>query len=199
MTSLNDYPRIIFDSNKVLGTFVEHAYSPNGEHCAFTISVGNQNIHKILVIDVRSGRPFGKCLRLFSCEKVAWSGDSRGFFIYVNILMQNVYNVGFDSNSANYFQYDPEGKKKRNLYYHYVDEDKPDKLISKIRKVDANAVSINVSHDYKYLILRGSRMLSVASIKSLDRDIKFDLIFKFSPDVTYVSSPRVYRIHPGSK
>lgn len=85
-------------------------------------------------------------------------------------------------------QYDPEGKKKRHLYYHHVDEDKPDKLISKIRKVDANTLLFKVSHDYKYLILRGSRMLSVASIKSLERDIKFDLIFKFSQDITYVSS-----------
>lgn len=69
-----------------------------------------------------------------------------------------------------------------------MDEDKPDKLISKIKKVDANAVSFKVSHDYKYLILRCSRMLSVASIKSLERDIKFDLIFKFSQDITYVST-----------
>lgn len=84
-------------------------------------------------------------------------------------------------------QYDPEGRKKRNLYYHYIDEDKPDKLIAKIKKVDANTVSYKVSHDYKYLILRGSRMLSVASIKSLDREIKFDLIFKFSPDIIYVN------------
>lgn len=82
---MDDYPRVVFDSNRIPGTFVEHAYSPNGEHCAFTISVGNQNIHKILVIDVRKGKAFGKCLRLYSCEKAAWSGDSRGFFVYVNI------------------------------------------------------------------------------------------------------------------
>lgn len=68
----------------MLGTFAEHVYSPNGEYCAFTISVGNQNLHKIMVIDARTGKVYGKCLRLFSCEKVAWSGDSRGFFIYVN-------------------------------------------------------------------------------------------------------------------
>lgn len=63
---------------------MEHAYSPNGEHCAFTISMGSQNVHKIIVIDVRTGKTVGKCLQLFSCEKVAWSGDSQGFFIYVN-------------------------------------------------------------------------------------------------------------------
>lgn len=86
ITSLHEYPRLVFDSNRIVGTFVEHAYSPNGEHCAFTISVGNQNMHKIMVIDVRTGKPFGKCLRQFGCEKIAWSGDSQGFFIYVNIV-----------------------------------------------------------------------------------------------------------------
>lgn len=84
-------------------------------------------------------------------------------------------------------QYDPEGRKKRHLYYHYLDEKKTDKLITKIRKVDANTMSFKVSHDYKFLILRGSRWLSIASIKSLEREIKFDLLFKFSQDITYVS------------
>lgn len=60
-------------------------------------------------------------------------------------------------------------------------------MISKIKKCDANTVSFRVSNDYKYLILRSSRTLSVASIKSLDREIKFDLIFKLSQDITYVS------------
>lgn len=71
----------------MLGTFVEHVYSPNGEYCAFTISTGKQNCHKIMVIDVKTGKTHGKCLHLISCEKVAWSGDSEGFFIYVNIDM----------------------------------------------------------------------------------------------------------------
>ncbi|XP_055307555.1 uncharacterized protein LOC129571737 [Sitodiplosis mosellana] len=157
-------PREIFNSNRTLGAFVEHAYSPNGEFCAFTISSEKLiNSHKVMVIDVRTGRQHGKCLPLFSCKKIAWSGDSLGFFIY----------------------YDPEGRKKRHLYYHYLDGDKPDKLMAKIPKFDANTVSFIVSSDYKHLILRGSRKLSIAYINSLDRDIKFDLIFKFSPDITY--------------
>lgn len=85
-------------------------------------------------------------------------------------------------------QYDPVGKKKQHLYYHYLDEEKPDKLITKIRKVDALTVSFVVSDDYKYLILRGTRMLCIANIKFMERDIKFDLIFKFSPEISYVSS-----------
>lgn len=84
-------------------------------------------------------------------------------------------------------QYDPEGKKKRNLYYHYINEEKPDKLIAKIRKVDAGTVSFKVSYDYKYLIVRNSRMICVANIKSLEMEIKLDIIFKFSQDMTYVS------------
>lgn len=90
--------------------------------------------------------------------------------------------------SVEFFQYDPDGRKKRNLYYHYIDQNRPDKLISKVKKGDANTVSFRVSQDYKYLILRDSRTLSVASIKSLDQEIKFDVIFKLSPDTTYVSS-----------
>lgn len=84
-------------------------------------------------------------------------------------------------------QYDPEGKKKRNLYYHYINEEKPDKLIAKIRKVDAATVSFKVSYDYKYLIVRNNRMICVANIKSLEMEIKLDIIFKFSQDMTYVS------------
>lgn len=86
--SLGESPRVIFDSNEMLGTFVEHAYSPNGEYCAFTICAENQGSHEIMIIDVRTGNAFGNRLRLFSkfsCKKVAWSGNSRGFFIYVNI------------------------------------------------------------------------------------------------------------------
>lgn len=71
-----------------------------------------------------------------------------------------------------------------------MDKDKPDKLITKIRKADANTVSFKVSCDYKYLILRGSRMLSVANITSLELEITFDMIFKCSQDINYVSRNR---------
>lgn len=193
MKTLDDCPHVVLNSSKIVGTFVEHAYSPNGEHCAFTINLGNQNAHKIMIIDVRTGKFLGKCLRLFTCEKAAWSEDSQGFFIYVNIntfvqhhTISSSFRFNFKMNHS-ILQYDPEGKKKRHLYYHYLDEKKPDKLITKIRKVDANTLSFKVSHDYKFLILLGSRWLSIASIKSLEREIKFDLIFKFSQDIIYVS------------
>ncbi|XP_055322565.1 uncharacterized protein LOC129578284 [Sitodiplosis mosellana] len=163
VASLDGCEHVIFDSNKVLGTFVEHAYSPNGEYCAFTISAENQNSHKIMIIDVKTGKSDGKCLPLFNCAKIAWSRDSKGFFIY----------------------YDPEGRKKRDLYYHHLDADKPDKLIARIRKADANMVSFKVSCDYKYLILRGSRTLSISNIESLKMEITFENIFKCSQDITY--------------
>lgn len=85
MASLDGCVHVIFDSNKILGNFGEHAYSPNGEYCALTISAENENSHKIMVIDVKTGKAHGKCLQLLSCVKIAWSGDSQGFFIYVNI------------------------------------------------------------------------------------------------------------------
>lgn len=89
ITTLDERPRVIFDSNKILGTYIEHEYSPNGQYLALTIGVENQNSHKILVIDVRTGRPHGNCLHVFSSKKIAWSGDSDGFFVYVNILYDN--------------------------------------------------------------------------------------------------------------
>lgn len=89
------------------------------------------------------------------------------------------------------FQYDPEGRKKRHLYYHYVNEFMPDKLIAKIRKPDAHAISFKVSYDYKYLILHCKNSVSIANIKSLAGEIRFDLIFKMSPDVNYVSKTYV--------
>lgn len=61
-----------------------------------------------------------------------------------------------------------------------------DKLITKIRKAEAHAVSFKVSNDYNYLILRDSRTLSIANIKSLAGEIRFDLIFKMSRDIFYV-------------
>lgn len=84
-------------------------------------------------------------------------------------------------------QYDPAGKKNQNIYYHFVDENRPDKLIAKIRKADTHAVSFKVTNDYQYLVLRGSQKLSIANIKHLDREIRFDWILKMSQDITYVS------------
>ncbi|XP_031634996.1 uncharacterized protein LOC116348227 [Contarinia nasturtii] len=160
---LDEESRVIFDSNKVLGAVIEHEYSPNGEFCAFTLGLENRKSYKLVLIEVKTGKTLGNGLQLFSCKKIAWSGDSEGFFVY----------------------YDPEGKKKRNLYYHYVNEFMQDKLIAKIRKTEAHAISFKVSHDYKYLILRDSRTLSIADIKSFAREIRFDLIFKMSHDIIY--------------
>lgn len=74
----------------------------------------------------------------------------------------------------------------RNLYYHYLDENEPDKLISKIRQEEAHDISFRVSLDYKYLILHGSRMLCIANAENLQEDIKFKLIFEIQ-DASYVS------------
>lgn len=83
-------------------------------------------------------------------------------------------------------QYDPERRKRRHLYYHYLDKDKPDKLIAKIRKSEAYELSFKISCDYKYLILRGSRMLCIANVENLMEDIKFKMIFEIQ-DASYVS------------
>lgn len=85
-------------------------------------------------------------------------------------------------------QYDPEGRKRRNLHYHYLDEHKHDKLIARIRKAEAHTVSFEVSNDYKYLILRGSRMLSIANIESLQENIKFKIVFEIFKGGLYVSN-----------
>lgn len=71
----------------------------------------------------------------------------------------------------------------------------PDKLIAKIPKADANAVSYNVSCDYKYLTVRVRRMLCIANIVSLEGDVQFDLVFKFSQDITYASSKPTWCIN----
>lgn len=84
-------------------------------------------------------------------------------------------------------QYDPERRKKRHLYYHYLDKNKPDKLIAKIRKAEAYDLSFKVSCDYKYLILCGSRILCIANIENLMEDIKFKMIFEIQ-DASYVSN-----------
>lgn len=83
--SLDERPRIVFDSNRIQhGSVIEHEYSPNGEYCAFTLTTQNQNWNKIIVIDVKTGQTRGNCLQLYSSKKIAWSGDSEGFFVYVN-------------------------------------------------------------------------------------------------------------------
>lgn len=84
-------------------------------------------------------------------------------------------------------QHDPEGKKKRHLFYHFVDGDQQDKLIAKIREEDDDCLSFTVSHDYKFLILFDSQALSIASIESLDEEIKFRRIFKLNENISYVS------------
>lgn len=89
--TLEERPRVIFDSNKILGSYIEHEYSPNGQYLALTIGAENQNSFKILVIDVRTGRPHGNCLPVFICNKIAWSGDSDGFFVYVNIYRNKLF------------------------------------------------------------------------------------------------------------
>lgn len=86
-----------------------------------------------------------------------------------------------------FFQYDPEGRKRRHLYYHYIDEHKRDKLIAKIRKTETHKISFKVSNDFKYLILSGSQMLCIANIDNLEEQIKFKLIFKIFPEKYYVS------------
>lgn len=79
-------PHVVFDSNKIERSSVtEHEYSPNGKYCAFTISVQNRVSNKVFVIDVETGETHGNSLKLYCFEKIAWSGDSKGFFIYVNI------------------------------------------------------------------------------------------------------------------
>lgn len=79
-------PHVVFDSNKIVrSSVIEHEYSPNGKYCAFTISVHNRVSNKVIVIDVETGETHGKSQKLYCFEKIAWSGDSKGFFIYVNI------------------------------------------------------------------------------------------------------------------
>lgn len=188
----------MFDSNKIQhGSVIEYAYSPNGKYCAFTISDKGKSSIEVMVIDVESAEPYGNRLQLFSFEKVAWSGDSQGFFLYVIKYInesQIIHGHAIPFRERNLFayyfvftQYDPERRKKRHLYYHYLDEQKPDKLIAKIRKSEAYDLSFKVSFDYKYLLLRGSRMLCIANIENLQETIKFKMIFEIFHDECYVS------------
>lgn len=78
-------PRVVFNSNKIQDeSVIEHEYSPNGKYCAITISDKNENM-EVMVIDVETAEMHGDPLQLFSFEKVAWGGDSEGFFIYVTV------------------------------------------------------------------------------------------------------------------
>lgn len=85
ITSKDERPHVVVDSNKIAGAFVDHEYSPNGQYVALTLSAENQNSYKIMIIEVRTGRAHGDCLQVFNCKKIVWSGDSEGFFIFVNI------------------------------------------------------------------------------------------------------------------
>lgn len=76
----------MFDSNKFDGSVVEFEYSPDGKYCAFGIDEGKPCSFKIIVIDVESGETYGNSLRLKKLKNVAWSGDSKGFFVYVNVI-----------------------------------------------------------------------------------------------------------------
>lgn len=86
-------PRVVFNSNKIRNdTVIEHEYSPNGKYCAITICDKNQTSMEIMIIDVETAEMHGDCLQLFSFEKIAWGGDSEGFFIFVNIYYIINYN-----------------------------------------------------------------------------------------------------------
>lgn len=41
---------------------------------------------EVMIIDVETAEMHGDRLQLFSFEKIAWSADSEGFFIFVNIF-----------------------------------------------------------------------------------------------------------------
>lgn len=99
----NENPHVVFDSNKIQhGSVIEHEYSPNGKYCAFTISDRSKSSIEIMVIDVEAAEPYGNRLQLWSYEKIAWSGDSQGFFIYVIILIfwllpRFLYSISFSN------------------------------------------------------------------------------------------------------
>lgn len=84
-------PHVVFDSNRISGTVIEHEYSPNGEYCAFTLALENKKAHKCIVVNVKTSKILGNGLHLSNCKKVAWSSDSKGFFVYVNIYCLVTY------------------------------------------------------------------------------------------------------------
>lgn len=78
---------MIFNSNKIHNdSVIEHEYSPNGKYCALTISDKSQTSMEVMIIDVETAEMHENCLQLISFEKIAWSADSEGFFIFVNIV-----------------------------------------------------------------------------------------------------------------
>lgn len=84
----DEKPHVVFDSNKIQhGSVIEHEYSPNGKYCAFTISDRSKSSIEVMVIEVETAETYGNRLQLCTFEKIAWSGDSQGFFIYVIILI----------------------------------------------------------------------------------------------------------------
>lgn len=96
-TQKDQHPHVVFDSNQIQhGSVTQHEYSPDGKYCAFTISDKSLSSVEVLVINVESGETCGKCLKLFSFEKIAWSGDSQGFFVYVNIPVGLVTSKNID-------------------------------------------------------------------------------------------------------
>lgn len=84
-------------------------------------------------------------------------------------------------------QYDPRGGDNRSLFYHHLDKRKRDIFITAIKKIETHIMSFQMSNDHKYLILRESRVVSIANIESLDVKIQFRLILRIFPDVTYVN------------
>lgn len=183
-------PHVVLDSNKITGTVLHHEYSPNGEYCAFTISKPDQPLF-IYVVNVETGKSFGRTIRLNRFRKpIVWSGDSAGFFVYVwqtNICDLIMFNIQMGRFSHFVLQYDPRGGDNRSIFYHYLDKRKRDIFITSIKKAETHTSSFQMSNDYKYLILRESRVLSIANVESLDKKIQFRLVFRIFPDVTYVS------------
>lgn len=190
---MNDkQPQVIFNSNKIRhDSVIEHEYSPNGKYCALTIGDKNQISIEVMIVDVETAEVHGKCLQLYSFEKIAWSGDSKGFFIYVNIcVFLSIFTLRLTFSHwilLHFVQYDPNRDRNRNLYYHYLDDQKPDKFIAKIPKAEADEISFKISNDHRYLILCDSQALYAANVESLEQEIQFKVIFKITENVTYVS------------
>lgn len=86
-----------------------------------------------------------------------------------------------------FFQYDPKGDGNQNLYYHFLDKHKPDKLIAKIQTEEADELSFQISNDHRYLILFDSQAVYAANVESLTEGIQFLVIFKLTGNISYVS------------
>lgn len=84
-------------------------------------------------------------------------------------------------------QYDPKGDGNENIYYHFLDEHKPDKLIAKIQESEADEISFRTSNDHRYLILFDSQAVYAANVESLEEEIEFKMIFKLTGNIMYVS------------